>query len=124
MDPISRIRTPAAVNGQSPAPPSPAPWKRAAETAYAVARQRTPNPATPQQLGRVCQLLTSHTVRERERRRALLRLTQGCTKPQASAMLDYLLPAVQARKAEEARAFLAPVTDACGFTQSDRHEHP
>ncbi len=123
MDPISRIQTLPATTSRSPAPPSLAPWKRAAEAAYALARTRTPNPATPQQLGRVCQLLTSHTVRERERRRALLRLNQGCTKKQASAMLDYLLPAVQARKAEEALSFLAPVTDACGLTQSDRHEH-
>ncbi len=122
MQHVSQIRTPAN-DGHSTAPPSLAPWKRAADAAYAVARERTANPATPQQLGRVCQLLTSHTVRERERRRALLRLVQGCTRQQASAMLDYLLPAVQARKAEEARAFLAPVTDACGLTQSDRHEH-
>jgi hypothetical protein len=57
----------------------------------------------------VCQLLTSHTVRERERRRALLRLTQGCTKRQAHAMLDYLIPTVQARKAAEAQAFLGPL---------------
>jgi hypothetical protein len=89
-----------------------------------VARQRTPNPATPQQLGRVCQLLTSHTVRERERRRALLRLTQGCTRQQASAMLDYLLPAVQARKAEEARGFLAPVTQGFRACSARSHEHP
>ena len=124
MDPISHVQATPELNGRSPAPPSPAPWKRAAEAAYAVARERTPNPATPQQLGRVCQLLTSHTVRERERRRALLRLTQGCTKPQASAMLDYLLPAVQARKAEEARSFLAPLADGFRPPQPDSHEHP
>lgn len=123
MDHISRIENPHAVNGRSPAPPSPAAWKRAADAAYAIARERTPDPATPQQLGKVCQLLTSHTVRERERRRALLRLTQGCTREQASAMLDYLLPAVQARKAEEARVFLAPVTDGFRPTPPGRHEH-
>ncbi len=124
MDHISHVQATPELNGRSPAPPSLAPWKRAAEAAYAVARERTPNPATPQQLGRVCQLLTSHTVRERERRRALLRLVQGCTKPQASAMLDYLLPAVQARKAEEARSFLAPITHGFRPPQPDSHEHP
>jgi hypothetical protein len=78
MQNISRIQALPAANGSSPAPPSPAPWNRAADAAYAVARERTPNPATPQQLGRVCQLLTSHTVRERratfERARAARRL--------------------------------------------------
>ncbi len=123
MDHISHVQATPEWNGRSPAPPSLAPWKRAAEAAYAVARERTPNPATPQQLGRVCQLLTSHTVRERERRRALRRLVQGCTKPQASAMLDYLLPAVQARKAEEARSFLAPLTRGFGPVPPNSHEH-
>ena len=123
MEHISRIGTASAATGRPPAPPSPAPWKRAADAAYALARERTPNPATPQQLGRVCQLLTSHTVRERERRRALLRLTQGCTREQASAMLDYLLPAVQTRKAEEARSFLAPLTHGFGPGHPDSHEH-
>jgi hypothetical protein len=82
-------------------------WQSAATEAHAIARVHTDDPATLKQLRRVCQLLTSHVVRERERRRAFLHLTRGCTREQASAMLGYLIPQVQARKAEEARALLS-----------------
>lgn len=81
-------------------------WQTAAAEAHAIVRAQTDDPATLKQLRRVCQLLTSHVVRERERRRAFLHLTRGCTRDQASAMLDHLIPRVQARKAEEARSFL------------------
>jgi hypothetical protein len=77
-------------------------WRRAAEAAHRIARQRATQPASLPQLLRVCQLLTSHVVEERERRRAYRRLVQGCTRSQASAMLDYLIPVVRARRAAEA----------------------
>ena len=105
MQHISQVlaRPPPLVSG-SLAIPAFAPWPCAAEIAHAIARAETDRPATIRQLRRVCQLLTSHTVRERERRRALLRLTRGCTGQQASAMLDYFIPTVRARTAEAARA--------------------
>jgi hypothetical protein len=86
-----------------------APWQRAAEAAYAIARAQADHPASLHQLRRVCQLLTSHTVQERERRRAFVILTQGCTKDQASAMLEYFIPVIRARKAAEARLLLGPL---------------
>ena len=91
-----------------PAPParSAARWQRAAEAALAIARVRTTRPASLRQLRRVCQLLMSRAVGERERRRAFVVLTQGCTQEKAGAMLAYLIPRVQAREAEDARAFL------------------
>jgi hypothetical protein len=62
-------------------------------------RSRTADPASLKQLRRVCQLLTSRTVRDCESRRAFRRLVAGCTKHQASAMLDYFIPVVRAREA-------------------------
>lgn len=92
--------------GPVPAARSAARWQRAAEAALAIARARTAQPASLRQLRRVCQLLSSHTIRARERRRAFVVLTQGCTHEQASTMLAYLVPRVETRKAEEARSLL------------------
>ena len=88
---------------------APPPWRRAAMAAHRIARARTGAPATLPQLSRVCQLLSSHSVSERERRRALRRLIDGCTREQAGAMLDYLLPRVHSRKVEEAERLLLPL---------------
>ena len=88
----------------------PAAWAQAAEAARAAAlAAHGPNAATLPQLRKVCQLLTSHTVSERERERALALLTAGCSRQQASSMISHLLPAVRTRKEAEARAFLAPL---------------
>lgn len=108
MDHISEILTPPTLLGSFASAAAAALWHEAAVAAHTNARSRTRDPATLKQLRRVCQLLTSHTVRERERRRAFLLLTQGCTKDQASAMLDYFIPTVRARKAEAVRAPLGP----------------
>lgn len=97
MEHISRI-----LSGRSAS----APWQQAAEAAHTIARTQTHRPASLRQLRRICQLLTSHTLEERERRRAFVVLTRGCTQEEASAMLGYLIPRIQARKASEARAFL------------------
>lgn len=78
-------------------------WQGAAEEASAVARALVADPATLKQLRRVCQLLTSRTVRDDERQRAMLHLIRGCSKRQASAMLDYLIPVVRARTLEKRR---------------------
>jgi hypothetical protein len=88
---------------------APPPWQRAAKAAEGIARARTADPATLPQLSRVCQLLTSHTVSACERRRALRRLTEGCTREQASTMLDYLFPRVHARKTKESARLLRPL---------------
>lgn len=108
MDHISEILAPPTMRGRFASAAVADLWHQAAVAAHAVARSRTRDPATLKQLRRVCQLLTSHTVRERERRRAFLRLTRGCTKDQASAMLDYFIPTVRARRAAAARASLGP----------------
>jgi hypothetical protein len=106
MQHISRILAlPPAEARSSPA--TEAIWQSAAAEAHAIARVQTDHPATLKQLRRVCQLLTSHVVRERERRRAFVHLTRGCTREQASAILEYLIPRVEARKAAGARAFLS-----------------
>lgn len=91
-----------------PAPPtrSAVRWRRAAEAALVIARARTTRPASLRQLRRVCQLLMSRAVGERERRRAFVVLTEGCTQEKAGAMLAYLIPRVQAREADSARDFL------------------
>ena len=88
---------------------APPPWRRAAVAAHQIARARTGEPATLPQLSRVCQILSSHSVSESERSRALRRLTQGCSREQASAMLDYLLPRVHTRKIQEAERLLWPL---------------
>jgi hypothetical protein len=91
------------------APPEPAPpepdevpaWRRAAGAAHRIARSRRRDAASLAQLIRVCQLLSSHVVTEQELRRACRCLAEGCTRSQASRMLDYLIPRVRERRAAE-----------------------
>lgn len=92
MEHISQILAIPPVEGHSS--PVATIWQRAAAEAHAIAWAKTDDPATLKQLRRVCQLLMSHAVRERERRCAFLHLIRGCTRKQASAMLDYLIPRV------------------------------
>ena len=102
LEHISHI-VPRQVDGAQRQPMPRISWRTAAEQACTVARAQAADPATPKQLRRVCQLLTSRTLREHERRRALHHLIRGCTKRQASAMLDYLIPAVRRRTLEKKR---------------------
>lgn len=102
-----------------------APWQQAAEAAHTIARTQSDHPASLRQLRRICQLLTSHTLEERERRRAFVLLTRGCTQEEASAMLDYLIPRVQARKTSDARALLDALlaTGSSGRSTDGPDEH-
>lgn len=108
------------IMAEPPPTHSPAVWQRAADAAYAIARGRARNPASLRQLRRVCQLLMSHTLQESERRRAVTVLMQGCTHETASAMLRYLTPRVQARKAREAQAFLRTLLCGCASPEASR----
>jgi hypothetical protein len=97
----------AALTAEEPA------WSRAARTAHQLAQEaHGRKSASLRQCRTLCQLLTSTTVTDRERRRAVGMLAAGATKEQAARALEYLLPAVQLRRARRSTAFLAPLAAA------------
>jgi hypothetical protein len=81
-------------------------WKIAAERAHIVATIRSSNPASLKQLRRVCQLLTSHTIKPEERVIYMEDLREGCSKTRAGEIMDELIPLVRQRKATEATLLL------------------
>jgi hypothetical protein len=105
----------------APAPAAPAAvavlpvWRSAAELAraYAVLALGEQRAATLPQLERICQLLTSTTLQEAERARAVAALRAGLTKAEASRWLDRLIPAVRRRREHRNRVcLLAPLAAA------------
>lgn len=97
----------------TPAPAAKA-WASAAELAHkhATAAHGARAASLPQ-LERICQLLTSTTVSEQERARAVATLRAGLTKGDASRWLDKLLPAVRRRREHRSRlALVAPLAAA------------
>jgi hypothetical protein len=94
-----------------PVPAPPATWRTAAECAHTHATTaHGAKAATLPQLERICQLLTSTTVTERERTRAVACLRAGLNKHEAGRWLDKLLPTVRRRREHRNRmALLVPL---------------
>jgi hypothetical protein len=86
------------------------PWERAARTAHHLAHERhNGTGATLPQCRRLCQILLSTTLSERERERLITALRTGCTKLQASRALDYLAPRIESRRRQRQHECLLPL---------------